>query len=209
MRAESADSATDRRLGRQEREEAVLSVSRNDGRRFSRRGVLALGLPALVGLTPLNVLAHAGGGRARSLMLHNVHTGEKLKTVYYVDGRYLRESLTEINWILRDWRTDEEAAIDRQVLDQLHRLQTVMNTNAPFDVISGYRSPKTNQMLRRKGRGVAKKSLHMRGMAVDVALPGRDLRQLYRAAKSLQAGGVGIYSGPGFIHLDSGRVRSW
>ena len=175
----------------------------------SRRRFVAGSLAAVAALTPIGVLARGSSAPTRSLNLHNLHTGERLKTVYYANRQYLSEALAEIDWILRDWRTDEQAAIDRRLLNLLHALHDRMETSAPFEIISGFRSPRTNKMLADRNRGVARKSLHMRAMAADVNLPGRDLRALYRTARSLRLGGAGIYTKSGFIHVDSGRVRYW
>ncbi len=163
----------------------------------------------MAALTPIGALAHVRVASSRSLKFHSLHTGEKLETVYFADGRYLGGPLDEINWILRDWRTGEQAAIDRRLLNLLQALRGEMGSSEPFDIISGYRSDRTNRMLAGKSRGVAKKSLHMKAMAADVSLPGCDLRVLYRAARALKLGGVGFYPKSGFIHVDCGRVRFW
>lgn len=186
-----------------------MTRSGTDACNLSRRGLIKLGLPVVVALTPLGALAHGRHPPKRSLSFHNLHTGERLTTVYYADGRYLGGALAEIDRILRDWRTDEQTRMDPRLLDLLHHLNGVMDSDQPFQIISGYRSPKTNAKLASQNRGVAKKSLHLRGMAADVSLPGRDLGALCRAAKSLRRGGVGLYPKSGFIHVDCGRVRSW
>jgi len=165
----------------------------------------ALGL----GFSPLAAVARTRGAGERRLRFHNIHTGESLSTIYWADGTYIPEARNEIDLILRDWRTDEITNIDPRLLDLVHELAGVVDARAPFHVISGYRSPKTNALLRKKSHGVAKKSLHMRGMAVDICLPGRDLRTLRKAALSLRRGGVGFYPKPGFVHVDVGRVRTW
>jgi uncharacterized protein YcbK (DUF882 family) len=186
-----------------------VTRSGNDGNGYSRRGFLTLAAPAIVALTPLRSLAHSRAAPERSLNFHNLHTGDRLEAVYHAEGRYLADAIADINWILRDWRTDEQAAMDHRLLDLLHQLHGVMDSSQPFEIISGYRSPRTNRKLASRSRGVAKRSLHMRAMAADVSLPGRDLSTLCRAAKSLRRGGVGFYPKPGFIHVDSGHVRSW
>jgi uncharacterized protein YcbK (DUF882 family) len=145
----------------------------------------------------------------RSLGLYSLHTGERLRRVYWSEGRYLEDGLAEIGHLLRDHRTNEVHPIDPRLLDLLFALHREVNGREPFHVISGYRSPKTNAMLRRRSGGVAKKSLHMAGKAVDIRLPGRDLATLRRAALALEAGGVGHYPKVGFIHVDTGRVRAW
>jgi len=175
---------------------------------INRRRLLVAGVAGAAVLSPLGAAARIVGGE-RVLRFHNIHTGEKISRVYWENGQYLAGPLREFNHLLRDWRTDEVTRIDLKVLDLLAELHKVMDSSKSFDVISGYRSPKTNAKLRADGRGVAKKSFHMRGMAVDVSLPGRDLRKLHKAAISLKQGGVGYYGKSGFVHVDTGRVRYW
>jgi uncharacterized protein YcbK (DUF882 family) len=115
----------------------------------------------------------------------------------------------DINHILRDHRTGEIKPIDPDLLDLLHALRTRLGTQRPFHVISGYRSPCTNEQLRSRSRGVARKSMHLFGKAVDIRIPGHDLADLRQAALAEQAGGVGYYPRPGFVHVDVGRVRFW
>ncbi len=145
----------------------------------------------------------------RSIAFQNLHTGEKLKTVYWAKGDYITDSLKDIERILRDHRTGDKHAIDPHLLDILTAVQLKTGTNKPFQIISGYRSPKTNKLLNSTTSGVAKKSLHMQGKAVDIRIPGYDLHQLRRVALSLKAGGVGYYPKSNFVHLDTGRVRHW
>ncbi|MDH3597082.1 MAG: DUF882 domain-containing protein [Rhodospirillales bacterium] len=145
----------------------------------------------------------------RDLALVSLHTGERLSITYARAGSYVPEALHEIDHVLRDWRTGEAVAMDRDLLDLLFALRRKVASMAPLEIISGYRSPKTNAQLSAESGGVAKRSLHMRGMAVDVRLPDRELALLHRAARELEAGGVGLYSKSGFIHVDTGRVRYW
>ncbi|NIQ37650.1 MAG: DUF882 domain-containing protein [Proteobacteria bacterium] len=145
----------------------------------------------------------------KSIAFYNTHTRESLKTVYWARGKYIPKGLTDINHILRDHRSGEVKSIDPRLLDVLHALQLKLKTQKPFHVISGYRSPKTNEKLRKLGRGVARHSLHIYGKAVDVRLPGCRLSSLRRAAIDLGGGGVGYYPRPKFVHLDIGRVRYW
>lgn len=155
-------------------------------------------------------LAHAAAGAGvRTIGLRNLHTGERLKTIYWADGVYVRDALYDVNVILRDFRAGDVYPIDVRLLDLLHAVQTKLGTRAPFNVISGYRSPATNAALAAKNGGVARRSLHMQGMAIDISLPDRDLPALHRAARSLRAGGVGYYPNSGFVHMDVGRVRYW
>lgn len=145
----------------------------------------------------------------KSLSFHSLHTGESLKVTYWVKGDYLPEALSEIAWLLRDWRTDQVHTMDPRLLDFLFRVQRQLECKSAFDVICGYRSPKTNAMLAKHSRGVAKRSLHMQGRAIDVSVQGRNLADLRRVALNLAVGGVGYYPRSGFVHLDTGRVRFW
>ena len=180
-----------------------------DRKGLSRRRFLALTAPAVVCATSLSGIARAAVPSDRRLKLYNIHTGEQLTTVYFAEGNYQRDGLAEINHILRDWRTEEVHAMDHGLLDFMHDLHARMDSSEPFHIISGYRSPKTNAKLNAKSKGVAKKSLHMRGMASDVALPKRDIGKLREVALSMKRGGVGFYPKSGFIHVDTGRVRFW
>jgi len=140
----------------------------------------------------------------------NLHTGETLRTVYWAEGGYVPEALREIDHVLRDFRTDEVLSIDPALIDLLFALRREMGSTAAFGVISGYRSPATNARLQRNGGGgVATRSLHMVGKAIDIRLPGRRLRDLREAALGLRGGGVGYYPRSNFVHVDTGRVRFW
>ena len=110
---------------------------------------------------------------------------------------------------MRDWRTGDVREIDPRLFDLLHRLYGRLESSGAFEIISAYRSPKTNNRLASKNRGVVKGSLHVHGQAIDISLSDRDLRQLHKAARSLRLGGVGYYPKSGFIHVDTGRVRFW
>lgn len=145
----------------------------------------------------------------RELSFYNLHTGESLKTSYWVDGEYVPESLADINHILRDYRTNDVLPMQLPLLELLYTLNGVLAVPRPFQIISGYRSPRTNAFLAANSGGVAKHSLHMQGMAVDIHVEGVPLDQLRRAAAGLQVGGVGYYPASGFVHVDIGRVRSW
>jgi uncharacterized protein YcbK (DUF882 family) len=145
----------------------------------------------------------------RSLALNNLHTGERVNTVYWHDGKYIPEALRHINWVLRDHHTDEVCRINPELLDVLTQLQLKLRTREPFQIFSGYRSPATNTMLAAMTDGVAQNSLHMQGMAADIRVPDRSLVKVQRAALSLEAGGVGFYPRSDFVHVDIGRVRRW
>lgn len=145
----------------------------------------------------------------RSLSFVSLHTSEKLRVTYYADGRYLPTALADVNEILRDWRTGEKGRMDPKLLDLLYQLRLRLRTEEPFQVISGYRCPKTNAMLAANSEGVARKSLHMQGKAIDINVAGRQLAKIRQAAADLKLGGVGIYSKSSFVHVDTGAVRYW
>ncbi len=152
------------------------------------------------------ILAASG---ERKLKLRNLHTGEKLKATYWEDGKYISETMRDLAVLLRDHRTGDKHRIDAGLMDILYDLQLRIGSKKEFHVISGYRSPKTNKMLGLRSNGVAKKSLHMRGRAIDIRLPGTDLHNLRKAALSMRAGGVGYYPQANFLHVDTGRFRTW
>jgi uncharacterized protein YcbK (DUF882 family) len=145
----------------------------------------------------------------KSLALYNANTGEQLHTVYWFRGKYLPDSLRAINRVLRDHHADAMHPIDPALLDLLHALSKHVDAHRPFHVTSAYRSPATNAWLRQSRPGVADRSLHSEGRAVDLRLPGYDLAIVRRAAIALHGGGVGYYPSANFVHLDTGPVRSW
>ncbi len=145
----------------------------------------------------------------RNLKFDHLHTGERLDTTYWSEGSYIQHSLADINHLLRDFRTGEVHPIDPRLLDLLHHLQLETGNPNPFQIISGYRSPKTNAQLRTSSSGVAKKSLHMQGKALDIRLPGTSLKALHEIACDAKVGGVGLYTSSNFIHIDTGKVRYW
>ncbi|HSD59720.1 MAG TPA: DUF882 domain-containing protein [Burkholderiales bacterium] len=145
----------------------------------------------------------------RSIAFQHTHTGESLSRVYAVGDDYLPDALRAVNHLLRDHRANLIYPIDPALLDQLHSLAAVTGTSQPFQVICGYRSEATNEMLRARSRGVAQHSLHPLGQAIDIRLADIPLPDLRDAALSLKAGGVGYYAGSNFIHVDTGRVRRW
>lgn len=177
---------------------------------------LAQAGPALAGTAPSRpgpAKPTAGGllegNPGWSLAFRHAHTGEQLSVTYRAERGYLPGSLHRINLLLRDWRTGDVEPIDPRLLDYLAALRRQMDSREPFLIISGYRSPATNAQLAARSSGVATRSLHMEGRAIDVALPDRDLAALRAAALSLELGGVGYYPRSGFVHLDTGPVRSW
>jgi uncharacterized protein YcbK (DUF882 family) len=145
----------------------------------------------------------------RRAVLHNLHTGDTFNEVYYANGSYLPDALAEAMRVMRDWRTGEQKFIDPGLFDALHAIQGKLETPRPFQIISGYRSPRTNAMLRGRSKGVAEHSQHTVGKAIDVRVEGVELARLRNAALSLGAGGVGYYPVSNFVHVDTGRVRQW
>lgn len=178
---------------------------------LNRRGFLKAGAAVLAAGLSGKVFAAIPGAAVpeRKLAFYNTHTGEQLKAVYWADGAYQADGLAEIYRLLRDHRSGEVSPIDTKLLDLLHTLSASLDTEAQFQVISGYRSPTTNAKLAERSGGVAKHSLHMEGLAIDIRVPGRDLSDVRRAAIALGGGGVGYYPSSNFVHVDVGRVRTW
>ncbi len=145
----------------------------------------------------------------RKLQMRNLHTGEKIKATYWENGRYISETMRDVAVLLRDHRTGDKHKIDAGLMDILYALQQKIGSRKEFHIISGYRSPKTNAMLRSRSNGVAKNSMHTYGRAIDIRLPGTDLAHLRKAALSVRAGGVGYYPQANFLHVDTGRFRTW
>ena len=187
--------------------------TKTDGQ-LSRRSFLKMNLLVMGGLAlPSSAMALVPGHQGeRALSFYNTHTGERLKNaVYWAEGRYVRETLQDINYILRDFRQEEVMPIDPVLLDLLHSLRSRLDLagSKPLHIISGYRSPATNRHLRNSSGGVAKRSLHMDGKAVDIRVPGLRTTRVHRAAVALKSGGVGLYEESDFVHLDIGPVRYW
>ena len=174
----------------------------------SRRAFVAsLATAASVLLVPKVLLAASPVSRA--LRFVHTHTSERLVVEYFTRGNYAPDGLAAVNHFLRDFRTGDEHFIDPTLLDLLHGVAERTGTDQPFQVISGYRSPTTNGLLRRRSEGVAARSLHMAGKAIDIRLAGVPLPRLRAAALDVQAGGVGFYPASDFVHVDTGRVRFW
>ena len=145
----------------------------------------------------------------KTLGFYNLHTNEKIQCCYWSGNGFDQHNLEKINYILRDHRTGDIQAIDPDLLNLLHNLHQTAGSNMPYHVISAFRSAKTNAKLRKNSSGVAKKSLHMQGKAIDVRLPDIELKALRDVAISFNAGGVGYYAKSGFLHIDVGRPRTW
>ena len=181
----------------------------NDEFRPSRRTLL--GIFAAVGtVAAAPVYAAAPGflrraGEIRRVRMYSQRTGESLDAIYYVDGKYIPEVLAEVTHFMRDWRQNESMAYDPRNLDILAATLKLMDTDEPYLMISGYRTPQTNRML----RGAARDSYHMRAMAADVRLRSRDIRQISGAAAACKGGGIGVYGRSNFVHMDCGPIRTW
>lgn len=186
------------------------TVTRRD---ILKAGVLGgLLLPAMAAAGPAQAASRVAvphdSGTMR-IAFRNKHTGEGFSGAYRVGDRYLPEAFEQINTVLRDFRTGEAFPIDPRVLDIIYTMHYKMDSNKPFEILSGYRSPKTNSMLRRAGDGAAQNSLHMTGQAIDLRMPGYSTRRLYELAAGLKAGGTGYYGKSDFLHVDTGQVRRW
>jgi uncharacterized protein YcbK (DUF882 family) len=166
-----------------------------------------MGFALAAAVAPARLLASAREERLLSFL--HTHTGARLTVPYFADGAYLPEGLATLSSFLRDFRTGDEHPIDPALFDILNDLRLATGTKAPFQVISGYRSPRTNAMLREHSHGVARGSLHLSGRAIDVRLADVGTSSLRDAAIELARGGVGYYRGPDFVHVDTGRVRRW
>jgi uncharacterized protein YcbK (DUF882 family) len=170
----------------------------------------ALGMGAAMVL-PLPVLARGlmAPAAGRELSFLNLHTGERLKAEYWHNGRYVPDALRAVAVVLRDYRNNKIHPIDPQLLDVIHRLHATVGSAAPFNVISGYRSPESNALMHEASAGVAAHSLHMEGRAIDIRLPGTGLSLVHQAALAMRSGGVGYYPEDDFVHVDTGAVRCW
>lgn len=179
---------------------------------IDRRDLMKLGLMGILGsvvpLLPAKT-AQASSYGAQRVSFRQQHTGETFNGVYRVGDRYLPEAFERMNYVLRDFRTREVFPMDPRVIDIISIIQAKSGSSQPLEILSGYRSPKTNAMLRRASTGVAKNSFHMYGQALDIRMPGQSTRNIRNIARSLRAGGVGYYPKSNFVHVDTGTIRSW
>lgn len=176
-------------------------------RRAFLKSSLILAAPTL-SIPAFAKTAQAAPGE-RTLRLYNTHTGEKLSTVFWAEGEFIPDAMKDINKVLRDHRSNKVAEMDPELMLLLTAVNAKMGNNKELHIISGYRSPESNAKLHSASGGVAKRSLHMEAKAIDIRIPGKDLKMLQRAALSIGGGGVGYYPDSQFVHMDTGRVRSW
>ena len=179
---------------------------------ITRRGLL--GAFAATAITAAPTFSNAAGflrgaGDIRRLRMYSGRTGERIDMIYWIEGDYIADAVREINYFMRDWRTDDVKAIDTRTLDIVAGAHNLLECTEPYTLISGYRSPQTNAMLRARSSGVAKNSRHLRGQAADLRLSSRSVSQMARAATACAGGGVGRYSRSNFVHMDCGPVRNW
>lgn len=185
--------------------------------RTAAASVFGLGIsqPLFASSTDLQPVRMFGGQsplpepEVRKVSLYNLHTLESAEIVYKEKGQIIPDALAQVNLVLRDYRNNEIMQMDVALLDLLDELSRKLETNVPFNVISGYRSPQTNAMLHDRSSGVAKRSLHMEGKAIDIRVPNVALTHLRNVAKEMGRGGVGFYASDNFVHVDTGRVRYW
>ncbi|WP_299030541.1 DUF882 domain-containing protein [uncultured Sulfitobacter sp.] len=179
---------------------------------MTRRGLLGAFAATVVTAAPTYSNAAGflrGGGDIRRIKMYSGRTGERIDMIYWIEGKYIRDAVKEVNYFMRDWRTNDVKKMDLRTVDIMAAAHNLMDADEPYMLLSGYRSPKTNAMLRSRSRGVAKNSLHMRGQAADLRLNSRSVRQIAKAAAVCRGGGVGSYSGSNFVHMDCGTVRTW
>lgn len=178
-----------------------------------RRTFLKLGLAGVISsvvpFIPAKSVFAAGKYDTWKIAFRHTHTGESFSGVYRVGNKYLPEAFERLSYVLRDFRTNEVFPMDPSVIDILSVIQRKTGSNEPVETLSGYRSPRTNAMLRRNTSGVASNSFHMYGQAIDIRIPGYSTSKVRTVAKSLEAGGVGYYPRSDFVHIDTGKVRDW
>lgn len=179
---------------------------------ISRRGLLAAFAATAVVAAP--TYSHAfgllrGAGDIRRIRMYSGRTGESMDTIYWIEGEYIPDALKEITHFMRDWRTNDVRVIDPRTVDIMAASHRLMDVSEPYMLLSGYRCPSTNAMLRSHSSGVARNSLHLRGQAADLRLKSRSVGQMARAAEACSSGGVGRYSRSDFVHMDCGPIRHW
>ena len=179
---------------------------------MTRRSVLGAFAATAVAAAPTFANAAGflrGAGDIRRIKMYSGRTGERIDMIYWIEGNYIKDAVSELNYFMRDWRTDGVKSMDLRTVDIMAASHNLLDVSEPYMLLSGYRSPQTNAMLRSRSRGVAKNSLHMRGQAADLRLASRSVNQMARAAIACNGGGVGRYSDSNFVHMDCGQVRNW
>ncbi len=205
---------------RQTPRNVVAYGQKRDAGRMKSTGSSGLTRRALLGAFAATAVAAAptysnafgllrGAGDIRRIKMYSGRTGESIHTIYWVEGEYIKEALEEVNYFMRDWRNDMTYGMDARTVDIMSAAHSLLDVSEPYMLLSGYRSPETNAMLRSRSSGVARNSLHMKGQAADLRLESRTVDQIARAAIACSAGGVGRYSSSNFVHMDCGTVRSW
>lgn len=180
--------------------------------RISRRALMVAFASMTVAAAPTYTNAFGflrRGGNVRRLRMYSGRTGESINMIYWADGKYIKPAVREISYFMRDWRQNKAIEIDRTTLDIMAVAHGLMDVDEPYLLLSGYRTPQTNAMLRRRSGGVARNSYHMKGKAADLRLKSRSVPQMARAAIACKGGGVGRYSRSNFVHMDSGPIRTW
>lgn len=182
---------------------------------ISRRKIIGSGAAFIAGsiLFPKIVAARAAlitKVSEKQVHFYHIHTGETFKGVFWANGRFIPEAVHDLNHLLRDWRTNKKILINHSLFDLLYSLKNSLDAKKPFEIICGYRDPKTNEGLRQARSGIAKHSRHLTGDAIDFRIPGVRLQDLRKAALLKKAGGVGYYPQSGFIHVDiRDKLASW
>ena len=179
----------------------------------NRRKFLKIISVSAVSLMAPNIVSSANffakAGDIRKIKFQNSNTGERVNTIYWIEGQYVREALDEVNYFMRDWRQNKVIKIDTANLNIISATQTLLDTEEPFELLSGYRTIKTNKMLAKVTAGVARNSYHIKGMAADLRMRTRSVNQIGKAAESCNSGGVGRYVNSSFVHIDCGPMRRW
>lgn len=179
---------------------------------FTRRALLGAFAATAVAAAPTFSNAAGflrGGGDIRRIRMYSGRTGERIDMIYWIEGQYIKDAVKEVNYFMRDWRTNGVKSMDLRTIDIMAASHNLLDVQEPYMLLSGYRSPQTNAMLRARSRGVAKNSLHVKGQAADLRLATRSVSQISKAAIACRGGGVGRYSSSNFVHMDCGVVRNW
>lgn len=200
------------KAGQVERRDTRKAMTKANSNVFTRRGLLSVFAATAAVAAPTYANAFGllrGAGDIRRLKMYSSRTGESINTIYWIEGEYIKEALNEINHFMRDWRENAIIQMDPRNFDIIAATHKLLDTTEPYLMLSGYRTPKTNAMLRRHSRNVAKNSLHIKGEAADLRLKTRSVSQMAKAALACRAGGVGRYYRARFVHMDCGPVRTW